>query len=326
MKMKFLLTIIWIFGSLSARAQLDTIPVSRDYKTILVLPTPYDFSINGKELNFIESFPAKNGSGTVGNIALQIYNDVAPDTTDYTNYTIYTRDGLAYDFILKLVGIPIKKRWAITTAMADNLDELSEKQGNPEIDKSNVSRQLDMEETEVPTETFEEKLSVKSEETEGEPLPLTRELYVLDRMEYIRRRCYYNQFNKGKIIRYLSKFDDVFLWLENVYYENDEIYLQFRLENKEHIDYDVNFIKFSIATNYKNSSNNIKKAHEPLFRYKVPKKVEGNSENYFMVVFDKFTLDRRKVLTVELDEEKGNRNLSLDIDHSVINNPIGFKS
>ena len=111
-----------------------------------------------------------------------------------------------------------------------------------------------------------------------------------------------------------------------MYYENDEIYLQFRLENKEHIDYDVTFIKFSIATNYKNSSNNIKKVHEPLFRYKVPKKVEGNSENYFMVVFDKFTLDRRKVLTVELDEEKGNRNLSLDIDHSVINNPIGFKS
>ena len=125
MKMKFLLTIIWIFGSLSARAQLDTIPVSRDYKTILVLPTPYDFSINGKELNFIESFPAKNGSGTVGNIALLIYNDVAPDTTDYTNYTIYTRDGLAYDFILKLVEIPIKKRWAITCLLytSDAADE-----------------------------------------------------------------------------------------------------------------------------------------------------------------------------------------------------------
>ncbi|GMN11146.1 hypothetical protein MTsPCn9_21490 [Croceitalea sp. MTPC9] len=326
MKMKSLLTIIWLFGSLSAMAQLDTIPVSRDYKTILVLPAPYDFSINGKELNFIESFPAKIGSGTVRNIALLIYNDVAPDITDFTNYTIYTRDGLAYDFILKLVDIPSKKRWTITTAMADNLDELSKKRGNHEIDKSNVSRQLDMEQTEVPTETFQEKLSVKTGETEGEPLPLTRELYVLDRMEYIRRRCYYNQFNKGKIIRYLSKFDNVFLWLENVYYENDEIYLQFRLENKEHIDYDVNFIKFSIATKYKNSSSNIKKAQKPLFRYKVPKKVEGNSENYFMVVFDKFTLDRQKVLTVELDEEKGNRNLSLDIDHSVINNPLGFKS
>ena len=62
-----------------------------------------------------------------------------------------------------------------------------------------------------------------------------------------------------------------------------------------------------------------------MFRYKVPKKVEGNSENYFMVVFDKFTLDRRKSLVVDLDEEKGNRNLSLDIDQLVINNPSGFK-
>jgi hypothetical protein len=44
-----------------------------------------------------------------------------------------------------------------------------------------------------------------------------------------------------------------------------------------------------------------------------------------MVVFDKFTLDRRKSLVVDLDEEKGNRNLSLDIDQLVINNPSGFK-
>lgn len=328
MKIKAVLTIIGLSGSLSVMAKMDTIPVSRNYKTILVLPAPYDFSINGKELNFLESFPTKSASATSERIVLLIYNDVAPDTSDFTNYTIYTRDGRAYDFILQLVDIPAKKRWTITTDMVDNLVELSHKKSATELDESDFASHPDIKEKETiaAIETVTETLEVIPEkEIDGEPLPFTQELYVLDRMEYIRRRCYYNQFNKGKIIRYFSKYDDVFLWLENVYYENNEIYLQFRLENKEHIDYDVNFIKFSIATNYKNSSSNVKTEHKPLFRYKVPKKVEGNSENYFMVVFDKFTLDRRKSLVVELDEEKGNRNLSLDIDQLVINNPSRFK-
>ena len=65
----------------------------------------------------------------------------------------------------------------------------------------------------------------------------------------------------GKVIRYFAKYDDVFLWLQNVFYENNEIYLQFRLENKAHMPYDVNFLKFRIAANYSNSPNNIDKKH-----------------------------------------------------------------
>lgn len=314
-----------LFGALFGNAQTDTIPVSRDYKTILVLPEIFDFSINGKELNFIESFPVKNASGNAKRIVLLSYNDVAPDTEDHTNYTVYTRDGLAYDFILRLVEVPVKKRWPITRSMAENPKVLSASDDSSDLITSNVTSKPQIKRSDIAT-TMEENLGVSSDKgTTEEPLPLTRELYVLDRMEYVRRRCYYNQFNKGKVIRYFAKYDDVFLWLENVFYENNEIYLQFRLENKAHMPYDVNFLKFRIASNYRNSPNNIDKKHEPLFRYKVPKRVEGNSENYFMVVFDKFTLDRKKVLMVNVDEDKGNRNLSLDIDHSVINNPLAFK-
>jgi hypothetical protein len=315
-----------IFGSLSTKAQTDTIPVSRDYKSILVLPEIFDFSINGKELNFIESFPAKNTSTTAKRIVLLSYNDVAPDIEDHTNYTVYTKDGLAYDFILRLVEVPERKRWPITKSMAENPEAFSAPRELSNASTSNGASTPQMEHSDLAINTTKGDLEISpDEEATEETMLLTRELYVLDRMEYIRRRCYYNQFNKGKIIRYFAKYDDVFLWLENVFYENNEIYLQFRLENKAHMPYDVNFLKFSIASNYKNSPNNIDKKHEPLFRYKVPKRVEGNSENYFMVVFDKFTLNRKKVLMVNVDEDKGNRNLSLDIDHSVINNPLAFK-
>ena len=325
MRIKTFISLFMLFGALFGNAQSDTIPVSRDYKTILVLPEIFDFSINGKELNFIESFPVKNASDNAKRIVLLSYNDVAPDTEDHTNYTVYTRDGLAYDFILRLVEVPVKKRWPITRSMAENLEAFSALEESSDVPTSVATPKPQMEHSDVAT-TIGENLGVSSDKgTTEEPLPLTRELYVLDRMEYVRRRCYYNQFNKGKVIRYFAKYDDVFLWLENVFYENNEIYLQFRLENKAHMPYDVNFLKFRIASNYRNSPNNIDKKHEPLFRYKVPKRVEGNSENYFMVVFDKFTLDRKKILMVNVDEDKGNRNLSLDIDHSVINNPLAFK-
>lgn len=326
MRINTFILLILLFGSLSGKAQTDTIPVSRNYKTILVLPEIFDFSINGKELNFIESFPVKNVSNTAKRIVLLSYNDVAPDTEDHTNYTVYTRDGLAYDFILRLVEVPKRKRWSINKSMAENPEAFSAPEESSNVSTSNAAPKPRIKPSDDATMRNEEELEVSlDEEITDEPLPLTRELYVLDRMEYVRRRCYYNQFNKGKVIRYFAKYDDVFLWLENVFYENNEIYLQFRLENKAHMAYDVNFLKFSIASNYKNSPNSIDKKHEPLFRYKVPKRVEGNSENYFMVVFDKFTLDRKKVLMVNVDEEKGNRNLSLDIDHSVINNPLAFK-
>ena len=54
------------------------------------------------------------------------------------------------------------------------------------------------------------------------------------------------------------------------------------------------------------------------------KLVAGKSENHFVVVFKKFALDEKKEVVVELDEESGNRNLSLKIGHEIINNPIHF--
>ena len=113
------------------------------------------------------------------------------------------------------------------------------------------------------------------------------------------------QFDKAKLPRFFARSGDVFLWLKGVYFNEDEIYLQFRLENQESIDFDLNFLKFSIATAYKKSSSNQKTEILPVFRYKVPKEVKGSTENHFVVVFKKFSLDRNKVLVVDLAEENG---------------------
>ncbi len=143
-------------------------------------------------------------------------------------------------------------------------------------------------------------------------------------MEYYRLRCYYMQFDKAKISRYFARLDNLFLWLKGVYYNEDELYFQYRIENKEGLDLDINFLKHQMATNYKNSSSNQRMELKPVFIYKQPKTVAGKSENHFVVVFKKFALDEKKEVVVELDEESGNRNLSLKIGHEIINNPIHF--
>ena len=322
--------VLLTFASFGCFGQTDTIQVSRDYKTILVFPNAFDFAINGKDLNFVESFPKGSNATTARNIVMLIYNEVAPDKTDYTNYTVYTQDGLAYDFILELVEIPKRKRWTIDVSMADNKDRVlaahhfQQNGFNPQFNEPiTVSAQRHQLSSgmEQPDSTSNKEERYNDEDI---ALPVTMELYKNDKKEYFRRRCYYNQFNKGKIVRFYARSGDVFLWLKGVYYDNNELYLQFRAENKERIDYDLNFLKFSIATNYRNSSSNQKLDHPPLYQYKVPNRIEGHSDNHFVVVFEKFTLDRKKVLLVEMDEERGNRNISLKIDHDLINKPLSF--
>jgi len=294
--------------------QNDTIQVSKNYKTILVLPERYSFSVNGKDLNFIESFP-KNNSKIAQKIVLLSYNHVAPDKVDYTNYTIYTQDGLAYDFILKLVEVPIKKRWNIFKETANNYHL--------------VSKQVKLDQDSLSEYDFQLEGIASSEEKRLIVNPTANKadndsLYVSDKLAYIMNRCQNNITEKGNVVRYFEKVGNVYLWLNGIYYDHEELYFQFTLENKEPIDLDINFLKPFVGSNYKKSSSNQKNELLPLYIHGQSNRVKGYSKNTFFMVFEKFTLDRNKILALELDELNGNRNLSLSIDHQYVNRPKKF--
>lgn len=297
--------------------QTDTISVSKDYKTILVLPDAYSFSINGKDLNFVESFP-KSTSENASRMVMLAYNNVAPDKQDYTNYTVYTKDGLAYDFILDLAAIPETKRWSITKDMADNLSEMNLVTNHSE---DIYADSISIEDYTMP--------SASDQLTNGridnfKITPLSTSLYDEDRIAYLEQNCENHISDKSSIVRYFAKVGDVFIWLKGVYYDREELYFLFTLENKEPIDLDINFLKTFIGSNYKQSSSNQKSEFQPLYRYGQPTRVTGNSSDTFFLVFEKFTLDKNKHLVLELDELNGNRNISLDIEHQLINRPKKF--
>ncbi len=297
----------------------DTLEVSKKYKTILIFPENISESIIGNDYGFIADLPKAEGSKFHGRILKLYYDELATEKENFTNHTVITESGNVYDFILNLKEKPKQFTWYIKPEMA--ITNISGNAQLRNVDVATPSPETIIARTEITAE--QSTSSIKNKEINSIDRA-TKELYENDPMEYYRLRCYYMQFDKAKISRYFSRLDNVFLWLKGVYFNEDELYFQYRIENKEGLDLDINFVKHQIATNYKNSSSNQKLGLEPVFVYKQPKTVAGKSENHFVLVFKKFALDEKKEVVVELDEESGNRNLSMTIGHEIINNPIHF--
>lgn len=320
MKGKLLFISVFLLTCTCAgQACSDTLEVSKKYKTILIFPEDISESIIGNDFGFIADLPKAQGGKFNGRILKLYYDELATETENFTNHTVITESGNVYDFILKLSERPKKLTWYIRPQKAiTNIDGIP----RSEITPSTVDNAGEVEENKV---VLDKRPSQSPKTAEDNSIKrATKELYEIDPLEYYRLRCYYMQFDKAKIGRYFARTDNVFLWLKGVYFNKDELYFQYRVENGEGLDLDINFIKHQIATNYKNSSSNQKLELEPVFVFKRPRTVAGKSDNHFVIVFKKFALDEKKEVVVELDEESGNRNLSLTIGHEIINNPIHF--
>ena len=315
-----LATILLLGGTVSA--QRDTIQVSTS-AAVVIFPTDISDRILGDDLNFFMSDPEVNGSVFSKRILKLYHNERSTKEEDFTFLTVITGNGNSYEFVLEFKDDPLQRTWyikpeqAITNILGSSIrsDYQAQQSPNDRATTNSPTRPTSISGISVAAFDMEED---PSEETE---VP-TKDLYQIDPVEYYRLRSYYMQFDKAKVPRFFARSGDVFLWLKGVYFNEEEIYLQLKIENREGIDFDVKFLKYSIATSYKKSSSNQKTESVPVYQYKIPKEIKANSENHIVVVFKKFSLERNKVLVVDLDEENGNRNVSLEIDHHLINNPF----
>lgn len=305
-------------------SQENVVEVSKDHTRLLIFPDAIDLTVLGNKYNFTE-IPFSGQGSKYGDVVMGLsYNDASLQSEDQTNYTVITKDGAVYDFLLLLSDLPDGGPIKITRAMAatsvpgqDPKTRTGERRNGGEVvNPKKHAFQIDTEPLGSGT----------VENPEDRARPLTEELYASDREEYVRRKCYYKQHNKEIMAREYSRNGNVLLWLRGVYYDHNETYFHFKIDNKETVDFDINFLRTSIVTDYGKSSSVQKTEIEPLYRYKVPKRVLGGTENIFFVVFDKFTLDKHKNLRFEIDELNGNRNISLDVKHSFVNRPRRFKN
>lgn len=145
---------------------------------------------------------------------------------------------------------------------------------------------------------------------------------IENRTYYYQKFCEYLLVRKLRIGRIKKRIEGIVLSIENIVFDKEELYFVIRIENNSTLDYDLNFLDFSVETRQKGKKKSLQSLYqEPLFVHDRPTKIAEGETSRLVYVMPKFSLsnDRRAIL--ELNESNGERNLKLKVSHNFINNP-----
>lgn len=143
-----------------------------------------------------------------------------------------------------------------------------------------------------------------------------------DGSNYYSRFCSYLITLKQKIRRLKKEYESVSLRIENIVFDKKELYFVIQIENKSTLDYDLNFLNFSVQTRQKGKKKSLQNLYlEPLFMYNMPSKIRENETKKFVFVLSKFSISDNRLVFLELNEKNGERNIKLKVSHTYINNP-----
>ena len=149
-----------------------------------------------------------------------------------------------------------------------------------------------------------------------------REDTIDNRTYYYQKFCSYLLNRKQRIGRIKKRNESIVLSVENIVFDKDELYFVIEIENNSTLDYDLNFLNFSIETRQKGKRKSLQRLYkEPIYKDNLPSKIKENEMARFVYVLPKFSLsdDRRAIL--ELNEKDGERNIEMKLSHRYINNP-----
>lgn len=122
----------------------------------------------------------------------------------------------------------------------------------------------------------------------------------------------------GQLLRNPKSFDQVkqngkiSVKMGKSIYHSNEVYLVFEINNKSHIDFDINSLNlFKVKGSKKKKTSYQELLLSPKYKFNMPQTVRKNSQTQFVLVYSKFTLGNHEKLLVKLDELNGSRNMVL---------------
>lgn len=125
---------------------------------------------------------------------------------------------------------------------------------------------------------------------------------------------------KQRIGRILKKDQDVVLRVRNIVYHQDHLYFVLELENRSSIDYEINFLKFSMGTEKAGKRKSQQRlSWEPKYKYAMPDEVHRKESKSFVYIMPKYALADDQVLFLNLNEEQGGRNLEMKVRKRFVN-------
>lgn len=139
---------------------------------------------------------------------------------------------------------------------------------------------------------------------------------------YYEKFCSYLLERKQHISRIKKQNEGITLSVENIVFDKEELYFVIQIENNSTLDFDLNFLKFSVETRQKGKRKSLQKLYlKPLYKHHLPSRIKKSETARLVYVVPKFSLSDDRITVLELNEKKGERNIELKISHRYINNP-----
>ena len=284
--MKKIAILFLFFIGIFTNAQ-QTIYVNDDMFVMLNFPSKVEFSRVSASTEELLGIKEEND-----NLFIQSLVDDLPKS----NITVKTVDGRYYSLILEYKkDIPTEDlNKFITIKEAINNTSVTDQ---PTDIKKQVKK-VDL----IPVK--EEKKPTKSELKNDSIYTIIDKVYYDN--GFIKSR---NGFEKQKIR----------LELKGVYINNDKLYFLIGLRNRSNITYNIQSYLFSIVN--KQSKKNVSKQVINIDPIETKNKIDilgVNQDENLVFVFDKFTIDDKKMFKIEIFEDKGERSLEFNITSDII--------
>ncbi|SEC65594.1 protein of unknown function [Tenacibaculum sp. MAR_2009_124] len=293
--------IILLFG-VSSYSQVRKIYVNSNNKVFLIFDSPIKHGKEGSR-EYIFGYN-KNSPNKIGNL-------IAKKNANPTNLFVVTTDEKMYSFELEYKENlkPEEFTYIVNPKYAIGGGNNFLKSEKRETKKTNVK----VVSKTIGHDNYDYHYH-ESNPDEGRYLNLSKKIALKDE-SYFR--------NQIRVI------DKIYFSLKNYYYNKDELYFYFEIQNHSKLDFDINFIKF-FTTTKKRKNRTISQQiflgqnGSPMLTYNLPKRIKKGQKINFVCVFKKFSLNKNKSLLINLSELKGERVLELDILSKIINNPQIF--
>jgi hypothetical protein len=109
---------------------------------------------------------------------------------------------------------------------------------------------------------------------------------------------------------------DMVARVNGIYIKDNVIYFQLHLLNQSTIDYDINFIRFSIRDKKRGKRTAAQETDlAPLYVAGNTSRIIANSYNSVVIALDKFTIPDAKYLAIQIGEKNGGRHLSMKVNN-----------
>lgn len=228
-----------------------------------------------------------------------------------SNLLVITTDGQVYSFIVRYSKKLIQLNYFVSP---------EETIGNENQGKREKKREINV------SKTFKKAKDYRGDyETVyyNNKLPDTAHyLYNTNRYEYYKKFALNQSVTAKKNVNIRKKVDDVELVLKDIVYNYNELYFVMEIRNGSGVDYDVNFLNISTTNankrRRKSSQTLLKK---PIYVYQLYSRVKRKTIDRVVYVVPKFSINKQKKVIIELNELNGERNITIEVDKDVINNP-----